>query len=171
MPINIEIKARCSGHDRVRESLRSLGAAFRGCDHQIDTYFKISDGRLKLREGTIENALIFYRRTDDAGPKRSAVLLYPTEPNSSLKQILTTILGVQVVVDKLREIYFVDNVKIHIDTVAGLGKFVEIEAQDVDVSISIEKLHEQCRRFMELFNISQEDLLSRSYSDLLMIVH
>ena len=77
-------------------------------------------------------------------------------------------LGVLIVVEKQREIYFIDNVKFHIDTVRDLGTFVEIEAIDSDGTIGKEKLLEQCQFFLDLFNISQSDLISVSYSDLLL---
>ena len=60
MHLNVEIKAKCSDPKRVRNILESKGAEYRGLDHQIDTYFRVPNGRLKLREGNIENALIFY---------------------------------------------------------------------------------------------------------------
>lgn len=65
---NVEIKARCCNPGRIRNILTGKNADFMGTDHQTDTYFKVSQGRLKLREGDIENALIFYNRPDEAGP-------------------------------------------------------------------------------------------------------
>lgn len=168
MPINIEIKAKCLQHERIRVILKSHHAEFKGIDHQIDTYFKVNYGRLKLREGNIENHLIFYEREDTAGPKKSEVILYKTEPGSPLKDILTKSLGILIVVDKQREIYFIDNVKFHIDSVKGLGTFVEIEAIDFDGTIGKEKLREQCQYYLELFQINPADLISVSYSDLLL---
>src|SRR3989344_860785 len=128
--LNVEIKARCNNHEKIRGILISKDADFKGIDHQIDTYFKVPDGRLKLREGNIENYLIFYEREDKEGPKQSNVNLFEVQPNSPLKDILTNALGILAVVDKQREIYFIDNVKFHIDTVKNLGTFVEIEAID-----------------------------------------
>ncbi|MFH1455391.1 MAG: CYTH domain-containing protein [archaeon] len=85
-----------------------------------------------------------------------------------MKEILTKALGILVVIDKQREIYFIDNVKFHIDIVEDLGTFVEIEAIDNDGTIGKDKLLEQCHFFLDLFKISQEDLISVSYSDLLL---
>lgn len=166
--INIEIKAKSNNQDLIRGILKSKNADFKGVDHQIDTYFKVSDGRLKLREGGIENYLIHYQRENKEGPKQSDVTLFESVPKSSLKEILTKALGVLVVVDKKREIYFIDNVKFHVDLVEGLGTFVEIEAIDNDGSIGKDKLLEQCQFFLDLFEISQDDLISVSYSDLLL---
>ncbi|KKQ88328.1 MAG: Adenylate cyclase [Berkelbacteria bacterium GW2011_GWA2_38_9] len=81
---------------------------------------------------------------------------------------MTKALGILVVVDKQREIYFIDNVKFHIDTVKNLGTFVEIEAIDKSGTIGKAELLKQCQYFLNLFNISQDDLISVSYSDLLL---
>ena len=67
--INSEIKARCADQEAVRHYLHEHGADFKGTDHQIDTYFDVPEGRLKLRQGPIENNLIFYQRADTDGPK------------------------------------------------------------------------------------------------------
>src|SRR3989338_3276171 len=166
--INVEIKARCGDQEKIRKILRERDANFKGTDHQIDTYFNVSNGRLKLREGNIENFLIYYERENIAGPKQSNVTLYAKEQRSSIKRILEKVLGVSVVVDKMREIFFIENVKFHLDRVQGLGTFVEIEAIDRDGTIGKEKLSEQCNNYLELFKIKTKDLLRESYGDLLL---
>ncbi len=166
--LNIEIKARCNDHEKIRSILKSRNADFKGTDHQIDTYFKVNNGRLKLREGNTENFLVFYEREDKEGPKQSDVILFKSDPNSSLKEILLTSLGTLVMVDKQREIYFIENVKFNIDTVKNLGTFMEIEAIDSDGSYGKEKLLEQCQNYLDLFGIPKKDLISVSYSDLLL---
>jgi adenylate cyclase, class 2 len=169
MPITIiEIKACCNEQDKVREILKGEDADFKGLDIQIDTYFRVPHGRLKLREGNIENNLIHYDRPNQEGPKQSNVLLYRSSPGSSLKGILMKALGVLVVVEKKREIYFIDNIKFHIDTIAGLGSFIEIEAIDEDGSIGKERLNEQCEHYLRRFGVDTKDLIECSYSDLIL---
>jgi predicted adenylyl cyclase CyaB len=165
--LNIEIKARCGDPDRVRGALRARGADFRGVDHQVDTYFHCPRGRLKLREGNIERSLIHYDRPDQPGPKPARVTLCHPADTASLREVLTAALGVWTVVDKRREIYFVDNVKFHVDQVQGLGSFVEIEAIDADGEIGEQKLREQCEEYVRVLGIEDEDLVTCSYSDLL----
>lgn len=165
---NIEIKARFTHHEKIREVLKSRSADFKGVDHQIDTYFNVSHGRLKLREGNIENFLIYYERENKEGPKQSDIILFKSTPESTLKPVLVNACGVLVIVDKQREIYFIENVKFHLDTVQGLGTFMEIEAIDEDGTIGKEKLLEQCNKYLKLFDISETDLLAVSYSDLLL---
>ncbi len=166
--VNIEIKARCSDPDRIRAILKNRNARFVGLDHQIDTYFNIDPGkRLKLRQGNIENSLIFYEREDVQGPKKSEIILIK-DPPPSLRDLLSKALGIFVVVDKEREIYFIENVKFHIDRVKGLaGVFVEIEAIDEDGTMGEAKLLEQCKYFLSLLGLSENQLAGGSYSDII----
>lgn len=166
MPVNIEIKAYCRQPRAIARILLELGADHKGTDHQVDTYFKVNEGRLKLREGLIENNLIFYKRNDQAGPKKSDVILVSSDKDGNLKKILQKILGEKVVVDKLRDIYFIDNVKFHIDIVKDLGSFVEIEA--IGDHGEEEKLDRQCRHYLDTMHILEADLISESYSDMLL---
>ena len=165
--LSIEIKARTTDPDRIRAILQDQSAEFVGEDHQRDTYFRARHGRLKLREGEIENSLIHYQREISSAPKRSDVTLYHPEPGTALKTILTEALGVDIIVEKRREIYFIENVKFHIDDIDGLGRFVEIEAIDNDGIHGVEHLRSQCREYLELFDVQPDDLIAESYSDML----
>ncbi len=165
---NVEFKAKVDDLPVYEQRLLTLNPYFKGADHQVDIYFKVAEGRLKLREGNIENALIGYQREDTATAKLSNVLLYPVAGDATLKTMLTKHLGVKVVVDKLRRIYFIDNVKFHFDTVAGLGTFIEVEAIDKDGRFSADYLREQCDKYFAFFELETSQLQSRSYSDMLM---
>ncbi|MBD0287553.1 MAG: class IV adenylate cyclase [Flavisolibacter sp.] len=167
MLCNYEFKARCTDLQQLETLLQPYHPRIIGDDEQVDTYFNVPYGRLKLREGKLENALIHYQRSNIRGPKQSDVQLYQHEPDSSLKQLLTAALGVLKVVTKRRRILFVDNVKFHFDEVVGLGTFVEVEAIDKDGLIGIDQLQEQCRHFAQLFRIKETDYIADSYSDLL----
>lgn len=168
MHLNFEFKARAADIKRLEDVLLTCQPLFIGEDRQVDTYFNVPYGRLKLREGTIENALIHYQRTDTAHAKQSDVILYQHQPDASLKEALIAALGVKVVVDKKRRIYFIDNVKFHFDKVEDLGTFVEVEAIDKDGSIGLTKLQEQCAAYTRLFQIDSSDFIAGSYSDLLL---
>ena len=153
--LNVEIKARCADPEAIRKTLEKLGADFRGVDRQTDTYFRVPRGRLKLREGNIENSLIHYDRADVPGSKESVVTLYQTQPDSTpLKEVLSRSLDALVEVKKRREIYFIGNVKFHIDDVDVLGSFVEIEAIDTTGTVGREDLRRQCEEYIEALGIS-----------------
>ncbi len=164
---NYEFKASVENLERYEEKLLSLNPIYHGLDHQIDTYFNVPKGRLKLREGNIENALINYNRNNIAGAKLSEVILYKHEPAIALKNILSLQFGIKTVVDKKRKIYFIDNVKFHLDLVKNLGTFIEVEAIDNDGTISIEALKEQCDKYFEFFELSDSHVIDKSYSDLI----
>jgi len=167
--LNIEIKAHCANPELIRSILLANKAVFKGEDHQIDTYFVVPSGRLKLREGNIENTLIFYDRIEAKGIKKSIVeLFHPHNDVESLKKVLLKSMAVKVVVDKKREIYFIDNVKFHIDEVKGLGHFMEIEAISQGDQFSEEYLNKQCQYYIKLLKVGQDDFIDQSYSDLLM---
>ena len=153
--LNIEIKARCNDPESIRKILQKRGADFKGIDNQIDTYFKAPNGRLKLREGDIEYSLVYYDREDISGPKRSDVVYYHPNKKAPVKELLSKALGKLITVEKKREIYYIDNIKFHIDEVEELGSFVEIEAIDETGSISAEQLYRQCTEYLKLFKIKK----------------
>lgn len=166
--LNFEFKATVINLPDSEKKLSSLQPKFIGEDNQTDTYFNVSDGRLKLREGNIENALIWYKREDAAGAKQSDILLYKHLPDKTLKAILTKVHGIKTIVKKSRRIYFINNVKFHFDRVEGLGSFIEVEAIDETGNIGIEKLKEQCNFYIAFFGIKSEDFMKESYSDMLL---
>ena len=168
--LNVEIKARCNDPEKIRRYLLDHNAEFKGVDEQTDTYFDVTNGRLKLREGNIENNLVLYERDDQHGPKKSRFHLVKIEDAKGLREVLTKSNGIKTVVKKKREIYYIGNVKFHIDEVPGLGSFAEIEAGNVTANISQDELQRQCAFYMRELEIDPEDLIENSYSDMLMEV-
>jgi len=164
--LNFEFKARLKDEPRVREALKKLGARFVGTDYQIDTYFRVPSGRLKVREGRIENALIFYRRSNIRRARQAAVDMMLLPRRNPLRAILARALGTLAVVDKRGEIYFVKNVKIHLDRVRQLGEFIEVEA--ISRTGDARKIRSQTRQFQKLFGITAKDIVAESYSDLIL---
>jgi predicted adenylyl cyclase CyaB len=164
---NIEFKARVNDLREVETRLQTLSPVFKGLDHQIDTYFNVPHGRLKLREGNIEHALIQYHRDNLAGAKESTVVLYKHKPDPALKQILTLQFGVLKVVDKQRKIYFIDHVKFHFDQVLGLGEFMEVEVINENNRFTMEELQAECKRWIGFFDILPEQFVETSYSDMI----
>jgi adenylate cyclase, class 2 len=166
--LNFELKARTENTASLREWLLANGADFKGTDAQTDTYFALPTGRgrLKLREGNIENNLIHYQRADDPEARLSQVALAPVADAVALRTVLERALGVLKIVRKTREIYFIENVKFHLDWLEGLGHFVEIEAIDQTGNTPLKRLEEQCKFYMVQLKIRPGDILSDSYSDM-----
>jgi len=164
---NVEIKARTNKANTIRNFLLDNKAEFKGVDEQTDTYFNVEHGRLKLRQGNIENNLIFYNRPNQSGPKQSDFDVLKVEDSNLLREMLAKSIGIKVLVHKKREIYFIGNVKFHIDSLEGLGQFVEIEASNKEYPVDITQLHQQCIYYMKEFGIEEGDLVNLSYSDML----
>src|SRR3954470_5890209 len=104
--LNVEFKARIEDIDAMRARLRTLNPRELGLDHQRDIYFSVPEGRLKLREGGIEQSLIFYRRSNQASTRDSHVVFATVENTAELRSVLTAALPVLGMVEKDREIYY-----------------------------------------------------------------
>jgi adenylate cyclase, class 2 len=84
----------------------------------------------------------------------------------ALTRALDESLGIRVVVEKARRLVVWRGARIHLDAVAGLGTFVELEA----VSDRVGGLPEQEARIDELrgtLGITDDRLVARGYADLL----
>jgi len=168
MSQNIEIKARCEDHPSFLELVNKLdGATFAGKELQTDIFFKVKNGRLKLRKiSDTECVLIPYLRPDKKGPKKSEYTLLEVKEADKAEDLLSRILGVDKRVYKERSIYLYENVRIHIDTVQHLGTFIEFEAV-VGKDSTAEKEKEKVDQLMRYFGISKEQLIADAYVDLL----
>jgi adenylate cyclase, class 2 len=167
MKRNIELKARCKSLSAAREAARAMGAEFAGMLEQRDTYFVARQGRLKLRETSGKPAeLIAYARNDAAAVRASDYQLVSIPDPAALRAAMTAALGVRGAVVKRRELWVWQGVRIHLDDVAGLGTFIELEAvmgPDEPDEIGQQKV----AMFRERLAIADEDLVGVSYSDLL----
>lgn len=164
---NIEIKAKCHNLEFALQKAKQLSTEYVGLLHQLDTYYKTQTGRLKLREiNGLEAQLIPYHKDYSTGPMKSNYDVLPSTNPQNLKSILKTILGEVAIVDKNREVYLIDNVRVHLDKVKGLGEFIEFEAVYEEKTIEDkEREVSKVNELMKVFEIQEEDLLDRSYID------
>ena len=164
----VELKARVSNHDLLREKLSELGSEYVGTFFQTDIYFKVPEGRLKLREvkGTNTAELIYYERENIAGPKQDDAFLLRVEEAGDLKDVLNRILKQRVVIEKEREIYMLQGTQVHLDTVKTLGKFIEFERQTTEETKTVKKDQQVLEELMKKLGIHQDNLETHSYSDL-----
>jgi predicted adenylyl cyclase CyaB len=167
---NIEIKARLRDVDAAARTAASLGARSMGADRQVDTYFRVPKGRMKLRESLFSGEqLILYLRPDEPGPKRADYEVVPVPKGGRAKELLEALFGVEVVVEKVRRLHVVGDTRIHLDTVAGLGDFLEFEAVYLHGDPTAEKAARlDVDRLMKSFDVRQDDLVPLSYRELLL---
>ncbi len=162
---NIELKARLHSFETALAVARKI-AAYHGRLHQVDTYFHCQQGRLKLREQTPgPDQLVWYARESTPDIKASDYQLVETDDPVGLKQALTAAWGVRAIVDKRRELFLFENVRVHLDKVRSLGSFLEFEAvlAPNDSDTSGQELLEQLQN---AFSIAPSDLISGSYGEM-----
>ena len=98
---NLEFKANCDSLDVLRGRLANLQAEHRRTMKQLDTYFNVPQGRLKLREiNTHDAELIYYERSDLAESRYSNYQVCDIPEPMAFKQIATMAWGVKGVVEK-----------------------------------------------------------------------
>lgn len=167
MPSNIEIKAVLTNRAAAEATAARLSDAGPETIHQEDFFFSSNGARLKLRVLAPDyGELIRYERADIADPRRSRYLVARTPDPQVLLEILTATLGRTGVVRKTRTLYFAGETRIHIDQVAGLGDFLELEVvlqpeqSDADGKTIAAAL-------LSDFGIDKEQLIGKAYVDLL----
>ena len=161
---DFSIKAKCPDLGRVRDVLHELGAHFVGLDHQRDTYYATSRGKLKLREGTIEHLLIHYERLPDAnGAARTQVYRYDHQPTPAHVAAVVGNSPLLGIVEKARAIYLLGTTKIHLDTFPNGEQFVEIEAIDREGNCPPEELRQRCWALLARIGLTQADTLIHGY--------
>ena len=167
MPSNIEIKARVRDFDKIRRRAEQLGDTPVEVILQEDIFFNTPQGRLKLRVLSEDKGqLIYYIRPDQEGPKRSDYHISLTSDPENLKRVLELACGIRGIVRKTRYLYLVDQTRVHLDDVEGLGQFMELEVVMRDgQSEAVGQLIAE--GLMAALGVERSDLLESAYMDLL----
>lgn len=162
---NIEFKAELRDFDAARTQCRLIGAEFIARVRQVDTYFKLTDGRLKRRETEGEPVeWIYYHRADESRPKLSNYTILSDEQarlrwgTHSLRTWLSVL--------KTRELWMLENVRVHLDEIDDLGAFIEFEAI-VSREHSVKECHELIAELRQRFGPVMNEPISLGYSDLM----
>jgi adenylate cyclase class IV len=175
VPRNIELKVACTSGQLADITRRMNERQLSAIHHlgQIDTYFRVPHGRLKLREidasGERSAELIQYHRPDDPGARTSTYRRIPVavDQTASLTAALCDALGELATVRKRRAVAIWRSTRIHLDQVDGLGQFVELETvlgMDPD---SAEVGRIEFDDVVEWLGLASLEAIPGSYSDLL----
>ncbi len=164
---NIEFKARVRDGAELNRRIRELPITGAEVLHQRDTFFRVKDGRLKLREHyRAHSELIRYRREDVAGARTSSYsrtrVIFP----DIVRRVLGRLLGVAGEVSKTRHLYLIGTTRIHVDVVENLGDFVEIEVVMQDGRDDAHGKRE-ADSLMKDLGIRDEDVIAVAYVDML----
>nr|XP_046234584.1 uncharacterized protein LOC124053462 isoform X2 [Scatophagus argus] len=168
MPSNVEIKAKVSDPTQFAEKAAQLSQSEGTIIRQHDTFFNCSQGRLKLRDFMNKSGqLIFYERPDTDGPKLSRYSISPTNDPSSLRAVLSDALGVKGEVRKERRLFLIGQTRVHMDTVEGLGNYMELEVV-MRPEQTVEEGQQVAEDLMEKLGVSKESLVTGAYMDLIL---
>ncbi len=169
MTCNVEIKARIASIEELL--LRVAGIADRGPEQleQDDTFFACANGRLKLRaQPGQDGELIFYRRDDQPGPRPSFYLRSLTATPNILRESLSMAYGEAGRVRKQRTLFHRGRTRIHLDRVAGLGDFLELEVVLAAGESADEGLRE-AQDLLAMLGVEPRQLIAEAYVDLIAV--
>ena len=167
MARNIEIKARIKDVDALRAHAEALSDVPVQVLSQVDTFFFVPQGRLKLRVMVPDcGQLVFYQREDAVGPRRSDYFIASTSDPAAMQVVLATALGVRGVVRKQRQLFQVGATRVHVDEVEGLGFFLELEVV-LSSGQSDAEGEATAADLMAKLGVDPSDLVKVAYIDLL----
>lgn len=165
---NIECKARDPHPGRSLEVCRRLGAEDHGEILQRDTYFEVTNGGLKLREERPGKPhLIQFERANEPEQRESRYRIIEVDDGPMLSAALAAAIGVRVIVAKRRRLFLWRDVRIHLDEVEGLGRFIELEAvapPDSDLT----REHRLIAELRDALEITDERLVAVGYAEQLL---
>lgn len=162
---NIEFKCELRDMTLARYHCKKLEAKLVGVVEQMDTYYKLPDGRLKRRIVKDEPVeWIFYHRPDRVTPKMSHFMIYSEEQARARWGVLP--LKDWLVIRKVREIYILNNIRIHLDDVEQLGQFIEYEAQ-VSPKYNVRVCHDQIATLRHEFAPILGEAIAYGYADMM----
>jgi predicted adenylyl cyclase CyaB len=165
MPVNLELKARIRSCAEARARAESGGAHFQGILRQLDTYFHVRRGRLKLREHAQGPAeLIHYERAEDSLERWSNYRTIPVADPGAMKAALSEALGILAEVRKERTLFLYRGARIHLDRVEGLGEYIEFE---VPAGVEGETAGIM-RELRGIFGVADDAIEKHSYSDIIL---
>ena len=164
---NIEIKAHVKDLAAVRSKAAAMASAPGEVIAQIDTFFVVPMGRLKVREFSDGSGeLIVYARPSIPGLKESVYSIVRCEEAAALVNALRQALPLRGRVVKRRELFLSGRTRIHLDEVERLGAFLELEVVLRDDE-SMDAGEREAQALMEALGLSTSALVPDAYIDLL----
>ena len=163
---NLEAKFRLIDLGQAETRATALGYSRRAILNQRDTFFRVASGKLKLREESSDAVLIYYHRIESGPLMISNYEIVPVADPPRTLRILTDALGTIAIVEKVRTLMMRDNVRLHLDRVANLGEFGEIEAVIADGD-DPERSRAAVDEILAALGVGQADLIDVSYFEML----
>ena len=165
---NLEAKFRLADHARARASAEAIGYTERAMLRQRDTFFLVARGKLKLREIADEagGVLIYYGREERGDLQLSRYEIAPVADPATIRAMLGAALGILAEVRKERVLLMRANVRLHLDRVADLGDYGEIEAVIADGD-DPEGSRAAVDELLAALGVARSDLIAVSYFEMI----
>ena len=163
---NLEAKFRLPNHAEAEARATAIGYSRRAILNQRDTFFRVANGKLKMREENGRAVLIFYRRGESGPLMLSDYEIVPVSDPAGILRILDEALGTIAAVEKVRILMTRDNVRLHLDRVTNLGDFGEIEAVLAEGD-NPERSRGAVDEILAALEVGQADLIDVSYFEML----
>lgn len=165
---NVELKISVNGFSGISSLLRKAKARHVGETHQIDIYYYYENKRLKIRN--INNKkfeLILYKRPNITNVKISDYEVFSIKPSQvdCFRLLMEKIFKEHIVVEKSRDLWIYKKTRIHLDKVAKLGNFLELETV---VNKDLKSAKKEFEKIFNLLNLKKYKKYAHSYSDLLL---
>ncbi len=162
---NVEFKCELRDLVVAQSQCKQMNAHAIGSIQQVDTYYKMPDGRLKCRIIDDEaEEWIFYNRPDRLTPKISQFLILSKQQAQARWGTIN--LKKWVTVSKKRDVFLIENTRIHLDDVDNLGTFIEFEAL-VSPRYNVRVCHELIAEYRQLFAPILGEVIASSYCDMI----
>ena len=133
--LEIEIKARCEDLDTMRAVLMGLGATPQENLIQKDSYlthpcrdFGVSDEALRIRDDGRSKTMHYKGPRLGGGAKSREEIAVPLADDAAMVAVLERLgFRTEYMVRKQRETFILRDCEVSLDSVDGLGSFIEIE--------------------------------------------
>lgn len=171
----VELKV-AADHERVRPRLAELGVRSRGTVDQVDTYFThpVRDFgetdeafriRLETGDGDTAARVTYKGPLVEAASKTREEIETGVEDGETMERILVE-LGFEPfeTVEKRRERFVIDEYTVTLDSVTGLGEFVEVETE----AESVDPAREGAEAVLRDLGLDPDEQIRTSYLGLLL---
>ena len=170
----VEVKYRVPSHDVIRDKLKELNARFLEHTEETDIYFNSpvrdfsrTDEALRVRiygDGTV---VLTYKgpRIGSIGKTREELSVTINDLDNLLEILRRLDFREVARVVKRRDIYNYENFTIYMDTVEGLGYFVEVETMVNDKQL-IDRATEEVLQLGDKLGLRRDWIEKRTYLEL-----
>jgi adenylate cyclase class IV len=153
-------KFPCGDLTDLARCIQAANGRYLSSIRQTDTYFSAPRATLKLRQSStmhparpqgtlVEATLIAYWRDAHTGQQTCTYYQTPVSDPAACRAGLGAALGIDLEVDKLRQVWLVGENEVHLDDVHGIGMFCEIETPEH----AGQAAHDRCRTLLGLAGV------------------